>query len=429
MVWSKYNYFLEIDNKYFLYNSLSNSFAELDLETFNELKRLRQERKIPDYDKDFIDDLKRMKALVEDDRDEINKIKYFSLLRRFNNKTLSITINPTLDCNFACPYCFEGTHRHVYMTDSVEDQCIEFIKKHAEAKNLNVTWFGGEPLLAFKRIVSLTEKIKLIGLKYDAGMITNGYLLNKNIIKRLKDLSITSMQITLDGLAPIHDKRRCLINGGKTFDKITQNIDLLKQIAPEIKVSVRVNIDKTNEDDFIYLYKIFADKQYPNLMVYPAFVDDITDSHTNCNLFDCQRQVAFWIQLYKKYSLDFSHFYPKNYRYECAIRNQNSIVIGPKGELYKCWNDVGLEDKIIGYVDGRIINERLLLRYLNGADPFDDPKCQECILLPVCGGGCPYTRLQNMYEGKNINTCELIKNNLDEFLLLQYHIINRKNKS
>jgi len=418
--WSRYSYFFKSDGHFFLYNSLSNSFAELESGVYNELYKMKSENVLPYNDDELLSDLKKMKAVVVNDDDEIYKVKYLAMLRRFNNKTLNLTISPTTDCNFACPYCFESEHRHSYMTDDVEKQCITFIKKHTEAKHLSVTWFGGEPLMAFKRIVSLTEKMKKLWLRYSAGIITNGFLLNRNVIERLADLSVSVIQITLDGLAEKHDSRRCLKNGGKTFDRIVNNIDLLKNLAPEVKLSIRVNIDNTNEEDFINIFQFFFKKNYPNISVYPAFVEDITDTN-NCALFDSKKQASYLIRLYKKYGLDFSRFYPAPSRYECSIRNANSVVIGPEGELYKCWNDVGNKKRIIGMLDGKNTNESLLLRYLVGADPFDDPKCKECFLLPVCSGGCPYTRLQNMYEGKNFNTCDLIKNNLDEFLLLQYH--------
>lgn len=416
--WSRYGRFLKNSGHFFLYNSLSNSFAEFEQNTYNELSKMKSEGIIPD-DRELLFDLKEMKAIVSNDDDEIAKIKYLTLSKRFSNKTISLTINPTLDCNFACPYSFEGEHRHDYMTDDIEDKCITFIKKHTEAKNIGVTWFGGEPLLAFKRIVSLTKKMKSLDLNYNAGMITNGFLLNKNIIEQLSELSINSIQITLDGLAEKHDSRRCLMNGGKTFDRIVQNIDLLKKLAPAVKLAVRVNIDNSNEDDFIHIHRLFAERNYPNTSVYPAFVEDLKNGNS-CALFDSKKQAAYFINLYRKYGLDFSRFYPSTVRYECSVSNANNIVIGPNGELYKCWNDVGDEKKIIGTLDGKITNEPLLLRYLTGADPFDDPKCKKCLLLPVCGGGCPYTRLQNHYEGKNINTCDLIKENMDEFLMLHY---------
>lgn len=82
------------------------------------------------------------------------------MLRRPNNRRLILTINPTLVCNFNRPYCFETTHPNTYMSDKVEDDIIQYISSNKDIKAIDVTWFGGEPLLAFDRAKSLTPKIK-----------------------------------------------------------------------------------------------------------------------------------------------------------------------------------------------------------------------------------------------------------------------------
>ncbi|MDR1055062.1 MAG: SPASM domain-containing protein [Prevotellaceae bacterium] len=83
--------------------------------------------------------------------------------------------------------------------------------------------------------------------------------------------------------------------------------------------------------------------------------------------------------------------------------------------------NVGDTDKIIAKSDNSLkVNTKLLLRYLAGADPLDDPNCRSCFHFPTCGGGCPYTRIKNEYEGDNIDVCSYIKGNMKEFLELHY---------
>lgn len=428
MIRSKYTYLFESEGRYYIYNSLSNSLAKLDKDVYDEITTCRENNCFDFQDEDTMEMLKSMKVLVDNDMDEINKIKYVNLLRRNEPRRLILTINPTLACNFSCPYCFEGNHPNIYMTEKVEDDIVTFIKSNKEAKAVSVTWFGGEPLLAFDRMESLTRKIQALGLRYNADMITNGYLLSEDVISRLPSLGISSMQITIDGPARIHDSRRCLKSGAPTFDRIISNIDAVKRLQPDISVSVRVNVDKTNEKDFVELYRLFSDKHYKKFAVSLAFVKDISGCNTCSDFCNSREQAEFVLSLLRKYDLDFSYTYPLSSRYECAVRNRNAIVIGPEGELYKCWQDVGCKDKVVGYINGKVTNEPLLLRYLVGADPFEDPKCQECFLLPVCGGGCPYSRLQNVYEGKSVDTCLLIKDNLKDFLLAHaMHKSNAKN--
>lgn len=426
MVWSKYTYMFDDEGKYYIYNSLSNGFAEIDKTTYDEISRMKRDNNILSINDELLVQLKKLKVIVDNDKDEINAVKYLTLRRRNDDSRLILTINPTLSCNFACPYCFEGEHPNRFMTDEVEDKIIRFIQSNPKLKTISVTWFGGEPLLAFDRIVSLTKKMQSLGLAYSAGMITNGYLLTETVAAQLQDLSISSVQITIDGLASFHDSRRCLKSGKPTFEQIVKNIDFLQTHYPSIAVRVRVNVDKTNMEDFLGLYKFLKDKRYPNLTINLAFVKDMTGCH-NCNSsFDTEEQAQIAKTLLQKYGLDFSMVYPLSDRYECAIRNKNALVIGPEGELYKCWNDVGNQDKVVGTIDGKITNERLLLRYLIGADPFESPKCQKCFLLPVCGGGCPYSRIQNEYEGTDISTCLFMKKHLKDFLLAHANYKNLK---
>lgn len=418
---SKYNFFFVYKNKHLIYNSLSNSFAEIDIQLYDFLKDKENINLNENILSDVKDDLVRMKILVENEKDELNEIKFISDRRRNSDKILNLTILPTLNCNFACTYCFEEHAHQEQMSNEIEDLIIDKIKEYKTTESLRITWFGGEPLLAFDRMVSLTNKIKKLGFPFTAGIITNGYLLTEKIIKQLEFLNIKSIQITIDGMSDTHDSRRKLISGRGTFLKIIENVELLKKIEPNIPVSIRVNIDDNNKDEFIKVYDFFHKKNYQKLVVTPAFVEDISTSKENPCLFNRQKRADFLIYLNKKFNLNFTHFYPLGDRNECGIRNVNTLVIGPRGELYKYWNDVGNDDKIIGGLNNKFKNNyRLLLRYLNGADPFNDEKCKSCFHFPTCGGGCPYLRLKNEYENENFDTCDYIKDNLESFLVLHY---------
>lgn len=418
MIWSRYTHQFRKGDKYFLYNSLSNSFAELCEQTYHDIELGRQTKAMDFLDEETISQLLTMKVIVDNDDDEINKVRYANMLRRQDNRRLILTINPTLACNFNCPYCFETTHPNTYMSDKVEDDIIRYISSNKDVKAIDVTWFGGEPLLAFDRIKSLTAKMKKLGLAYTARMITNGYLLTQDVINELPSLSISSLQITIDGMADLHNSRRCLKSGKPTFERIIKNIDALQAQLPQIGVSIRVNVDETNEDDFVKLYLYLSAKHYPKAQLSLAFVKNLSDCKSCENLCDRERQARYIKYVQQKYGVGDAFTYPISDRYECAVRNRNAIVIGPEGEVYKCWNDVGDKKKVVGNIDGKITNETLLLRYLVGADPFEDYRCQECILLPVCGGGCPLSRIQNKFEGKDVNVCPLIKEHLDDFLLV-----------
>ena len=215
MIWSKYSYLFQEGDRFYLYNSLSNSAKELDRDSYTLLcKQSEKKNDINISDEGLKEILMKMKVIVDNDHDAFLRFKYRTLLRRFANTHLSLTINPTLDCNFACPYCFEGKHPQVYMSDQVEEDVVSFVKRHEMVKSLNVVWFGGEPLLAFNRMKSLTQKFLNMDLVYEAGMITNGYLLTDRVIDHLTDMKIKSIQVTVDGLKDLRAENRPGLHGG-----------------------------------------------------------------------------------------------------------------------------------------------------------------------------------------------------------------------
>ena len=79
----------------------------------------------------------------------------------YREDLLNLIIVPTTACNFACPYCFEPKKSSKVMTVEVMDGIISFINSHTKAEDLYLTWYGGEPLLAFNIIRTLYNRIKL----------------------------------------------------------------------------------------------------------------------------------------------------------------------------------------------------------------------------------------------------------------------------
>lgn len=236
-IWSKYNTLFTRESVYLFYNSLSNAFVELSKDYYDQLMQYRPGEPVDIADKELGAQLIRMKALVDDDEYEIRKIRFTNTARRFGKDSLSLTINPTLACNFRCPYCFEEGHPVTRMTDETEDKVVKFISGF-DPKRLSVTWFGGEPLLEFNRIKSLTEKFKSLGIPYHASIITNGYLLNEETARQFAGLNISSAQVTLDGVGAAHDCRRFLKGGKPTFDTIYRNLQAIGEHVPDLRVSI-----------------------------------------------------------------------------------------------------------------------------------------------------------------------------------------------
>ena len=430
MKWSKYNYLFKSE-KYgnMVYNSITNCLAPLEEETYMLFQDLiNNDISLNDIDIELRTQLIDAKILVEDDELEFLKLKHIKKSIRYNKEWLGLTIAPTLHCNFNCIYCFEKSRPSIYMTNEVEDSLIDFVKSK-NPKGVQITWYGGEPLMDFQRIKGITTRLKALDLIINSQVITNGYLITEEIVKQFEYLNIKHIQITLDGMIDIHDKRRPLLDGRGTFNRIIENIGcIIQHTVNTFRIDIRVNIDKTNEDSYNELYAYLRNNfKSKKLSIYTGFVADDSNSclsADSCYL-DRHHKANFKIELYKKYGIaNNGTFFPVKSYVECMARAINSFLIDPKGNIYKCWKDINVADKVIGSLSGDSFNENLLIKYLCSADPFDDSSCKACFHLPVCGGGCTYYRLENKYNGGNFDLCYDAKERLSEYLELHTEIKN-----
>jgi uncharacterized protein len=344
-----------------------------------------------------------------EEKDELNKIKFLTYFHRFNRKNATFVITPTFHCNYNCIYCYESSRHSIYMYDETENNIVDIVKQ-MDLDFFHITWFGGEPLMNFKRIKSLTEKIFALGVNYNADIITNGYLLDEEKLSQFELLHINSIQLTIDGIKDEHDKRRPHISGNSSFDKIIENLDNFFSKDRSIQVNIRVNDDKNNENQFLPLYT-FLKKKYPKINVAPAFVfikDKNCVSYSDCMNTGLEK-LNFKMGMAKKMNMPIQ-VYPYSRPSECIARHAISFVIGANGDMYKCYDNIGDKEKSIGNINSKEFDFTLYSRWIMGADPLTDKKCLDCKLLPLCHGACPMLRLENEKSEREIyNPCHIMK--------------------
>ena len=199
----------------------------------------------------------------------------------------------------------------------------------------------------------------------------------------------------------------------------------------KMKLTVRVNVDKTNEQYYHEIYqKIREDFKNIDIFIYPGIVKKTYGSCSSIDdiLLDNQEQAIFNINQYKRYGIRSADFFPIKHNGECIARQIHGYLIDPRGDIYKCWTDTGKKTEAVGNVsDQTSINTTKLTRYLTGADVFDKEECQKCFFLPVCGGGCPHLSIKKMINNYPVDLCHIAKNNLEDFLEIYYEIKTRKN--
>ncbi len=362
--------------------------------------------------------------LINDGVDERALLKAYRLKSKNQTTALGLTIAPTVVCNFSCAYCYEG-HKRRSMTPDVEDALVHFVQgKIRKEGSLSVVWFGGEPLLGLDSIQRLSGRFMDIcekaSSRYSADIITNGYLLDKRTLEVLTGLSIRKAQITLDGPEEVHDRRRPLKNGGKTFARILANV---KEAADLITISLRMNVDQTNRDRIDDMLDLLVKEglhtrigfHIGHTSPYTEACQDVSETCLTNEDFSLLSLETLMKMIDRGFTSAFHT--PQKRDTVCLAENGRASVVTPSGGIVNCWNDIDNSNAEIGHLlkssTGRM--EKNAQRW-EKKDPFE-LECYDCMLLPICMGGCPYFFIK---DGKV--HCHPWKYNLDESLTLYFFL-------
>ena len=419
-------FFKSKENGYMLFCGNSNSFYQIDDENVPVIQKMidtGSEDNLPeDIRKEFV---KSGVLLNESDEEFFNRLKFSSYLTRFSKKKLYLVIAPTMACNFKCVYCYEGSRvKNESMTFQVMDGIINFIKRN-ECKDLDIIWYGGEPLCAWDKIIELNKRINELHLaSFTQSIVTNGSLLDEDKIIYMCEKKFLTIQITLDGNEEVHNKCRPMKNGENSFQVIMSKLDLIFQLFKErniyVPINIRVNISEKNSFGYVELYKQINDRYEKCFNVYPAFVTK-TDE-TNCHASTClpfDKEADFILSLSEEKGIYTNQLFPQgNKLVGCGAQAINSYVISPNGDLHKCWEDISdvtrsVGNVLTGFKDTKNLNYHFIIDQIG----FEIEQCKKCLFLYSCMGGCPRFRMYNSKAGKEINPiCSVIKSKPEAFL-------------
>lgn len=416
---SKYNFVFENKDEEYkdvvLYNSRTGALAVLQPNNYKQYTNLINNKGT--IDEVFKKQLFDCGFIVDDLFDEIECIRTNIYRSRFDSNRLALTIAPTMACNFRCVYCYEkGQYKSSKMSIETADNIIEYIREQAERLEvLNVAWYGGEPLLAMDIISYMSKNIldicKKYNIKYECTAVTNGYFLTPEIAKQMKEYGVEKIQVTLDGPQEIHDKRRPLANGKGTFDVILENVKQAKKIIP---ICIRINTDFQNWKNLDEVVgQIKEDNELnDDITIYLGLVTPTNDKYDNEKCMSDEIYSNFNLQFMVHHNIPITYIYPTPKGNYCTADRNNSWVIDVDGYLYKCWSDIGIKERCVGCINNEIAitpNCKLLNDYML-YDPTNDKKCEDCLYLPICLGGCPQNRISLF------NICEQYKYNLEEYI-------------
>lgn len=395
---SKYNCILQDNTGMVIYNAATDQLVALTPQLaniFNEGKAAPE--KIKAQHAELYDHLLQKGIFVRDDADETET--YIRKREEYERSSgeYTITINPTLACNMSCWYCYESHKNMLAMSADVKQSVLLLIDKllaDNKLKKLNLSFFGGEPLLYFdKVVVDIINHAKMQCKAFDAKLsihfTTNAYLLTDNVLKHLEGLDV-SFQITIDGGKQVHDSVRKTKGGEPTYARIVEHIH--QTLSHGFPVGVRFNYTAKSIPSFIDVVKDFShlqqeQKQLVNFTFQRVWQDNEGDAdQVGQQVEHIERafeQAGLFVNNAKSYIVPY-----------CYADGVNTAVVNYNGDLFKCTaRDFAPKSKEGTLAaDGTLRwNERLRKRMSirHGSDT-----CLQCRIYPICHGGCSQMKLE-----------------------------------
>ena len=328
------------------------------------------------------------------------------------------------DCNLRCKYCFAstgdfGTGRKL-MPLEVGKAAIDFLlEKSVGRENLEVDFFGGEPLMNFdvvKEIVKYARsKEKEYNKNFRFTITTNGLLLTDDKIEYINK-EMSNVVLSIDGRKEVNDKMRVRVDGSGCYDKIVENYKKLVAGRGDKEYYVRGTYTKYNLDfaeDVIHLYNAGFDQ----ISGEPVMEDDsieyaFTEADLDKIYAEYDKLVDKVAELKKEdEKFNFFHFMIDLDQGPCVIKRLRGcgsgneyVAITPDGDIYPCHQFVGHEEYKMGNLEEHTFNENIKKEFA-GCHVYSKPTCRDCWAKFYCSGGCNANNY--IYNGDIHNAYEL----------------------
>lgn len=365
--------------------------------------------------------LARLGFLVPDAAEEKRELTEIFDRANKSRRHLNAMAVMNLDCNLDCTYCYEGTMKgRRYMSRETADLLADFIRKHhiAAGKNVNIDFYGGEPLLSIDMVKHIAEKVKTAaeekGATFTCSLVTNGTLLTGKIAGELKALGCGGAKVTLDGPKIIHDKQRPFKSGRGSFDIIIKNI---KEASRFMRIQIGGNYTLENYKDFPGLLDyLTAEGLTPDTIGIIKF-DPITKTNSayampefneGCDSTEEPGLIEASAFL-REEILKRGFNTPKITPVFCMVEIEDELVVNYEGTIYKCPAFIGWKGFEAGSLESGIKDYSRSHRL----GIWKKEECLDCEYLPLCFGGC---RFLKMLKDGNLDGVECRRAYLDAVL-------------
>lgn len=344
------------------------------------------------------------------------------------------------DCNLACRYCFaeEGEYhgRRALMSFEVGKKALDFlIKSSGSRRNLEVDFFGGEPLMNWQVVKDLVkygrEQEKLHDKKFRFTLTTNGVLLNDEVME-FANKEMSNIVLSIDGRKEVNDKMRPFRNGAGSYDMILPKFKKVAESRNQTNYYVRGTFTRFNKD-FSEDVKHLAEQGFEQISVEPV-VAEKSEPYA-IQIEDIEELKAEYDKL-AKYIIErrkegkwfnFFHFMIDLSGGPCVAKRLSGcgsgteyLAVTPWGDLYPCHQFVGEEKFLMGNVDEGVTNLELRDRFRK-INVYSKESCKNCFAKFYCSGGCAansykfHGDINDVYEVG----CELQKKRVECALMIK----------
>ncbi len=311
------------------------------------------------------------------------------------------------DCNLACRYCFaeEGEYhgRRALMSFEVGKKALDFlIQNSGNRRNLEVDFFGGEPLMNWQVVKDLVaygrEQEKLYNKHFRFTVTTNGVLLNDEI-QEFINREMDNVVLSLDGRKEVNDAMRPFRSGKGSYDLIVPKFQKLAESRNQEKYYVRGTFTRNNLDfskDILH----FADLGFKQVSVEPVVGDEtdpyaIREEDLPVILEEYDKLAKIMIQREKEgKGFNFFHFMIDLDGGPCVAKRLSGcgsgteyLAVTPWGDLYPCHQFVGQEEFKMGTVEEGVTRPQIADEF-RSCSVYSKEKCRKCFAKFYCSGGC-----------------------------------------
>lgn len=354
----------------------------------------------------------------------------------------SMCLNVAHDCNLRCAYCFasQGDFNgdRDLMPLEVGKKAFDFLVTQSKNRhNLEVDFFGGEPLMNFQVVKNLVAYGRSLEKEYNKRfnftMTTNAVLLNDENMRWIDD-NMNNVVLSLDGRKAVNDHMRKTVSGGGSFDVIIENIKKMAALreASGKEYYVRGTYTKNNLD-FGKDVEFLAAQGFRSVSVEPVVTDEtknyaILEGDVNRIKSEYDRLALAYLDKAAR-GLDylFYHFMVNLDAGPCVYKRisgcgagRDYVAVTPQGTIYPCHQFVGNADFIMGNVDEGITNPQIKETFM-GANLLKKEACRECWCRYFCGGGChanAWNFNHTVMEPYDVS-CEIEKRRVENALMIK----------